>query len=256
MGLQERLRDFADIVRLPAVTVNLMAGAALGNEPFFQRMVSEFYALTQTRHRKFPLLKYWRYGVALCILPPTFEQYLERVESSGRRNCKKAARLGYRFDRIDHNAHLQGIQAIHQSATVRQGDMPEQIVHGEVKPCSDPPSRTSVHDYPYFGVLLGDQLVAYSGCFVCGEIFMIEQLYGHAAHHANGVVPLLVTEMARYMRAHYPQVKYYANEMYFGASETMRRFKRKFCFQPYKVRWVLGEANQGSGERGERRIAN
>jgi hypothetical protein len=203
-------------------------------------MVSEFYALTQTRHRKLPVLKHWQYGVALCVLPATFEEYLEQIEPSGRRNCKKAARLGYRFERIEHNAHLQGMQAIHQSATVRQGDMPAQLLNRAVKPCDDPPSRTRVHDYPYFGVLVGDQLVAYSGCFVCGEIFMIEQLYGHAEHHANGVVPLLVTEMARYALAHYPQAKYYANEMYFGAGPSMRRFKKKFGFIPHKVRWELG----------------
>ena len=241
MGLQEKLRDLADVMRMPAVTVNLMARAAQANEPFYQRMVSEFYALTQTRHRKLPLVRHWQYGVALCALPATFEEYLDQIESSGRRNCKKATRLGYRFERIEHNAHLQGIQAIHQSTAVRQGDMPEQIVHGEVRPCADPPTRTDVHDYPYFGVLLGDTLAAYSGSFVCGEIFMIEQLYGHAEHHANGVVPLLVTEMARYMLAHHPHVKYYANEMYFGAGSSMRRFKKKFGFLPHKVTWELGE---------------
>jgi hypothetical protein len=232
--------DLREAMRLPAATVDLMLRETKGNDPFYERMTRAFYAETRRRHRKFPLLRHWRYGVALCRLPATFDEYIGAIEAAGRRNCKKALRLGYRVERIRHNDHLDGIRAIHASTEVRQGEMPDELVHGEVKPCSDPPTRTTVHDYPYFGVLQGDKLVAYSGCFVCGEIFMIEQLYGHAAHHADGVVPLLLTEMARYAMTHYPRVKFYANEMYFGAGETMRRFKRKFCFEPYKVTWLLG----------------
>lgn len=226
---------------MPRVTVDLMLGAAAGNDPFYERLVREFYAETQRRYRKFPLVRQWQYGVALCALPPTADEYLEIIESAGRRNVKKAGRLGYQFERIVHNDWLKDMQEIHASTDVRQGKMPAHLLHGAVKPHSDPPSRTDVHDYPYFGILKDGKLVAYSGCFVCGEIFMIEQLYGHAVHHADGVVPLLLVEMVRYIKEHYPRVKYYANERYFGASETMRRFKRKFGFLPHEVRWTLGE---------------
>ena len=83
MGLQEKLRDLADVMRMPAVTVNLMARAAQANEPFYQRMVSEFYALTQTRHRKLPLVRHWQYGVALCALPATFASYQQSLAAPG-----------------------------------------------------------------------------------------------------------------------------------------------------------------------------
>jgi hypothetical protein len=240
-SLAERWADLREIVRLPEVTIDLMLRAAQENEPFYGRMVRQFYGETRARHRKFPLLRHWRYGVALCPLPPTAEEYFASIESAARRNYKKALRLGYTFERLDHNRFLADMKAIHASTDVRQGPMPDRIVHGEVKPCNDPPSRTNVHDYPYFGILKDGKLAAYCGGLVAGEAFLIEQLYGHAAHHADGVVPMLLIDMAGCLRARYPHVKYYVNEMYYGAGETMRRFKRKFGFAPHKVRWELGE---------------
>ena len=68
---------------------------------------------------------------------------------------------------------------------------------------------------------------------------MIEHIYGHAAYQSDGIVPLLLVGMGEYVRAHYPTVMYYGYGSYFGASETLRRFKRKFCFQPYRVKWLL-----------------
>jgi hypothetical protein len=236
----QMIRAFRGVVGMPSVTIDLMLRETKGNDPFYGRMVRKFYAETRVRHRRFPLVRHWRYGVALCRLPASFDEYFMAIESAARRNYKKSERLGYRFERIAHNDHLRGMQEIHQSTDVRQGRMPDELLRREVKPCSDPPSLSNVHDYPYFGVLKEGKLVAYSGSLVAGEAFMIEQLYGHAAHHADGVVPMLLIGMARYMMEHYPRVKYYANEMYFGASPTMRRFKRKFLFLPHRVRWFLG----------------
>src|SRR5262249_38502859 len=50
---------------------------------------------------------------------------------------------------------------------------------------------------------------------------------------------LLILEVAREIYASYPTVKYYAYGTYFGASESMRRFKRKFLFYPHRVTWKL-----------------
>jgi hypothetical protein len=240
-SLKNMWADLAEIARLPEVTIDLMLRATRENDPFYEKMVRQFHAETRARHRRFPLLRHWRYGVALCPLPAAAAEYVASIESAARRNYKKAQRLGYTFERLDHNRFLADMKGIHASTDVRQGPMPDRIVHGAVKPCNDPPSRTNAHDYPYFGILKDGHLVAYCGGLVAGEAFLIEQLYGHAAHHANGVVPMLLIDTAGYLCAHYPRVKYYVNEMYYGAGETMRRFKRKFGFVPHKVRWELGE---------------
>ncbi|MBM3892356.1 MAG: hypothetical protein FJ388_24840 [Verrucomicrobia bacterium] len=234
------IEDLRTIRRMPRVSVSLMLAAAKDNDPFFERVVRGFYAETRRRRRWFPLARRWQYGVALCPLPGTFDEYFMRIEAAARRNYKKAARQGYTFARIDPNDHLGEIAAIWKSAEVRQGRMPAHFVEGRVKPYTNPPSRTDVHDYPYFGVLKDGALYAYAGNMVAGELFMIEQIYGHAAHHAEGVVPLLIIGMAESMMRHYPHVKYYGYEMFFGASPTMRRFKKKFLFLPHRVEWQLG----------------
>ena len=238
-SLQQIARDAVALTRLPRITINLMAGATAQNDPFYGRVVREFYAGTQQRHPKFPLVRALEWGVAVCTLPPTFDDYCMQIEAAGRRNFKKCARNGYEFARIAYNDHLADIQAIRRSAPVRQGRLPEEFLNEELKPCLDPPSRTRVHDYPYFGVLREGHLVAFAGGLVSGAVFVLEQLYGHAAHQADGVVPFLLVNMVRYLREHFPSVQYCAYGSFFGAGTTLRRFKRKFGFVPCRVTWVL-----------------
>jgi GNAT superfamily N-acetyltransferase len=97
-----------------------------------------------------------------------------------------------------------------------------------------------MHDYPYFGITRDGRLYAYAGCFVAGEFCEIQTIYGHAAHQPDGIIPLLITSIAECLIRDYSEVKYYSFGSYFGANETMRRFKRKFGFQPHKVTWKLG----------------
>ena len=228
------------IARMPRVQVDLMYEAAKDNDPFYQGMVKDFYASTQKRHRKFPLVRVDEYGVALATLPASFEDYFMTIEASARRNYKKAKRSGCSFERIDFNAHLDEIADIWQSAGTRQGPVPSHMAGGRVRPCTNPPSLTRIHDYPYFGVLRGGRLIAYAGCLLSGELCAIEQILGHARHQADGVVPMLIVDMAGCLIAEYPQVKVCTYDTFLGASVNLRRFKRKFTFRPCKVTWVLG----------------
>jgi hypothetical protein len=118
--------------------------------------------------------------------------------------------------------------------------MPEHLLSGSVSECRNPASKTDAHDYPYFGVLLGEKLVAYAGCLVSGQICMIEQVFGHAEHQPNGVVPMLIIDIVRYLLDHHPRVLFYAYGTTFGAGVTMRRFKRKLGFLPCRVEWLPG----------------
>ena len=211
------------------------------NDPFFKRITNEIYQAAQQRHSKFPLITNMKYGVAICPLPQTFVEYLKLIESSAIRNRKKADRLGYQFERINFNNHLEDIQAIRRSTDVRQGRLPDDFLTEKVEPCKNPISRNPCHDYPYFGVVKDGHLYAYAGCLIAGELCMIEHIYGHAAHQENGVVPLLYTGIAGYLYEHHPQVRCYGYGMFFGASESMKRFKKKFHFLPHRVRWILGE---------------
>ena len=210
------------------------------NDPFYTSATRKYYQSTQKRHPKFPLIKVDQYGVALVELPGTFDEYFMMLEGAARRNFKKADRKGYCFERIDFNDHIDDVRAIWQSTDVRQGMMPEYMREGRVQPCTNPPSKTNIHDYPYFGILKDNELVAYAACLVAGELCAIEQIYGHADVQADAVVPMLIISIVGYVLENYPHAKVYTYDNLLGATANMRRFKRKFAFEPYQVRWRLG----------------
>mgnify|MGYP000713562934 CR=1 FL=1 len=233
------ISDMISFFRLPEAVIDLMKAETEGNDPFYAELVENYYKEANTPHPRYKLFGAMRYGVALCQLPRSFEDYLKIVEASGRRNVKKAERLGYLFSRINFNDYLIDIGEIRRSAQWRQGKMPDEIINSPVMPIQNPPSRTNIHDYVYFGVLKEKKLVAYAGLFVAGEMAMIEHILGHAEYQQDGIVPLLIIGMANEIFKSYPKVKYYCYGTWFGASVTMRRFKKKFGFRPYKVKWEL-----------------
>lgn len=235
----ERLEDVRVMLEQPIVRIDLMLRATAGNDPYYARLVRDFYRDARKPHPKLPLVGRFSWGVALCRLPDRYEQYFMLVDGSARRNFKKCERAGYRFDRIDFNRHLEDIAEIRRSATVRQGPVPERYLKGEVKPENTPPSQTSTHDYPRFGVLKDDKLVGYASCFVAGEVCLVNNILGHAAHQEEGIMPRLIAGIAEYVYGHHPDVRYFGYDTYFGASESLRRFKRKMRFEPYRVRWML-----------------
>ena len=237
--MASRLKECFDMFAAPRATVDLMYGRVQEKDPFYARVTEEFYREAMKFHPRFPLIGRLQFGVALCVLPSRFEDYFMAVEAAARRNFKKARRNGYTLQRINYNDFLGDIDEIRKSAEVRQGRMPSDYLEGIVQPCKNPMPQTSTHDYPYFGVLREGKLVAYAGCMIAGELAIIEHIFGHAAHQSDGVVPMLLIGMAESILANYPYVKYYGYGSYFGASETLRRFKRKFCFTPHHVKWML-----------------
>ena len=233
------IRDWREIRTLPRIRIHLDLAGTEHNDPFYRRLVEDFFARAHRRHRKFPLLRELQVGVAVLHLPADFKTYLMTIDASARRNIKKASRLGYRFSRIDYNAHLEDVAAIRCSTPVRQGPMSQAFLETKPSPIMDPPSRTNIHDYPYFGVLRDDTLVAYAGCLVAGELLMIGTIFGHDRFKSDNVVPFLIAGMAEYALTNYPSVRYYAYDKYYGADVGLRRFKKKFGFLPHYVDWSL-----------------
>ncbi len=225
---------------LPSVTIDLMLTRTEDNHDFFRDVTLAFYRQAHSRHPKFPLISRVKYGLAVCRLAQHEKSYFDRLEPTGKRNIRKAIRLGYRFAPISYNHHLPDIDHIHQSTRVRQGRAMDEHLLRNAMPHANPASRNKYHDYPYFGVFRGDRLVAYAGCLVAGQLCSIEHIYGHAQFQQNGIVPLLLSSTADYLQAHYPHVSYYTYGTYYGATPSMQRFKRKFLFEPCRVNWRLG----------------
>lgn len=247
--VQQLVEDLLEARELPTLTVNMMLKRTADNDPFFAEIVRRFYDEARRPHPKLPLIRSLEWGVSLCILPRSFDAYFMTIEGAARRNFKKAQRGACRFSRIEMNDHLAAIGEIRRSTDTRQGQMPEDLLMGEVPRCTDPPTKTNVHDYPYFGVFQEDRLVAYACCLVAGEVCVLEHIFGHAAHLTEGVVPMMFIGIAEHIYKSYPNVRYYVYGTYFGALPKMRRFKKKFCFFPHRVDWRLDvrETAQRSG---------
>ena len=240
-SLKKLWQDILSIRRMPIVSVDLMRRETEGNDPFFAGMVDEYFQYTRRRHPRFPLVRRDAYGVALRVLPSSADEYFMAIESSGRRNVRKARRLGYTFERIDNiNDYIGDVHRICTSADVRQGEMDEALAHQYASPTLHPRSSTDVHDYAHYGVLKDGVLYAYAACMIAGEGCMIEQIFGDARRQSDGLVPMLIVGIATSMLEHHPKVKYYTYDTFFGAGLSLRRFKKKFAFIPHRVRWVRG----------------
>jgi hypothetical protein len=226
--------------QMPSASIDLMYRDCQSNAEFYRTMVLDHYRQARRRHPRYLFVRRLEYGVALCRLPQTFDEYFMCIDGSARRNYKKAVREGCDFRPIEFNDHLEEICAIRQSSEVRQGRaVPREFLEGIIRPCNDPPSTSSLHGYRYFGVFLNDQLIAYAGCMIAGEICCLEQIWGHADQLALGAVPYLIIGIAERIYQSHSQVRYYAYGTYFGACETMQRFKRKLGFTPHHVQWLL-----------------
>ncbi len=236
----EALRaDASEIARMPVLTVNLMLKRTVDNDPFYAQCTKQWFEDATRRHPKFPLIQSKAWGCAVCVLPRTHEDYFKYIEASARRNYKKAVKAGYRFAPLDFNANLEAVAEIRQSTPERQGAMPDSYLNGDVKPHQNPKSRNAYHDYPYFGVFLKDKLVAYSSCFVSGELCSLQHILGHAEFQSDGIVPMMLIGIAEEIYKRYPAVRYFMYGTYFGAAPAMRRFKKKFRFYPHRVSWRL-----------------
>ncbi|GAB4554295.1 MAG: hypothetical protein Tsb0017_06420 [Geothermobacteraceae bacterium] len=162
------------------------------------------------------------------------------IDASARRNYKKSIKKGYDFRKIDYNDHLDEIWEIRKSADVRQGKVDPRFLEKRPKECRNPKSKSNMHDYPYYGVFSpSGKLVAYAGCFICGEIAMIEHIYGHKEYEKDRVVPRLIIDIGNDLYRSYPNSFNYAYGTYFGAKPEMRRFKKKFNFLPHFISWKL-----------------
>lgn len=225
---------------MPSVSINLQSDQIQEDNQFYRTITEQFYREANKRHRKFPLFKSMVHGVALCDISKGFDSYLGIIESSARRNFKKALRNGFFSRPIDYNEHLDEIWAIRRSTPVRQGEMPDAFINTPPPKRTDPVSTSKTHDYRYFGVFdKDDTLVAYAGCLIAGELMMIEHIYGHFEYQSFGVVPMLLISMAQHAEEDHSTVKYYSYGTFFGASPTMKRFKKKFRFLPHRVSWSL-----------------
>jgi hypothetical protein len=215
-----------EVLHLPRVTIRL------GDSLEAQALQRSFMA----PHPKFPLVGRKQLGASLIDLKDfeTLDDFLAGGTSSTaylRRRRRRAIRAGYEVCTFVPQEHVDELKGINSSAPWRQGR--KMAAHYLSEDFTLPYSPTQT---PYGAFSPEGRLVGYIVLHEVGEIGILGIILGHADHLDNGVMYLLVTEVVGVLLRK-GQARYCFYDMWYGASEGLRAFKRRCGFKPYFVSW-------------------
>lgn len=189
--------------------------------------------------------------------------YVKLLNRRKHRALMKSKNAGYTFHRFNYRLHVPDVVAINTSKQFRSGGPlkehykysveqrggypvkhwePEElkcnhhargIYHGIFNP---------IPGYKQGEIVTNEQLVAYNGISVCGELAIYSWNIGHGEHLANGVMTHLTVETVLYLLANHPGVKYFVMGNWsdgLGIGTGLQDFKRECLFEPvYLIREV------------------
>ena len=191
-----------------------------------------------TKLHRLKLFRNKTLGVALIDLNlyKNFDEYSDAIKGKNYalRYVKKAIKKGYLFIEIDRNDYIDDIYEINTSTEQRQG---KPMGEGYLQKVN---SYKNEANYRYFGVVNSEnRLVAYCNIAFYGEFALIVTLLGHKNYLNDGIMYLMMVEFNKIMFEEYKQkgYKYIMYDTFFGASEGLKRFKKRLKYQPYKVKW-------------------
>lgn len=193
------------------------------------------YANFTRPHPRYKVFRNKSMGVALIDLARfgNVGAYLDTVRNHGHAGpqSRKASARGYSLRRIDRNAHIDEIHAIHTSLPERQG-----------RPMDDCylVRRGAYPDEPHcecHGVFDADgRLAAYCNVARFGNFAATDQLMGY--RNNDGAMYLLLSSIiCGLIEAR--RVSWFMYDTWFGGNLGLREFKRRLGFRPYRARYRL-----------------
>jgi hypothetical protein len=231
---------------LPAVTINLEHGDT-DNDLCQVLPFQLFDEMTE------PNLRYPGYGelevnVSVLILPDNIETGWWDLASSRelRKKVNRARRMGYEFAPFAYNDYLDDIYEINISKTERQGrpmdrgylTRPQPRDHQPAQPCPR-------HGIGHFGVFNDGKLYAYQRVLQIGEVALSRTILGHGDHLRDGIMFLLLFEVARWHQEHY-RTAYCCYHLADSGSEGLQQFKQTMGYVGHVVRWELSRTSAAS----------
>jgi len=201
-----------------------------------QERVLELFLYFNSRHKKIPIFKLKKYGVALIDLYiyKRYEKYISSVsgKNSPAYYSRRASGKGYSVVLIDRNNFSDDIFLVNVSASSRQGrDMPY-AYRKKINSFDD------CVNYKYYGVLIEKKLVAYADVGWYGNFVIISKILGHADFLKDGVMYLLITRIVQ-DAFDIEGVRFVMYDTMLGGTDGLLLFKKKFLFQPYIADSVL-----------------
>jgi hypothetical protein len=221
--LRRLLGDLHTIATMPRARIVLSHG-----RPEEDEVLRRF----RRRHPRYRVVGAKTLGVALLPLDDLagVDEYLASTRYV-RRRARLASKRGYTVGGFDPEARRADLLAIHASLPERQGrpidpDYLDPAAVAEQGPNTE-----------YLGVLRDGVVVAYARLEHVGEIAGMGRVMGHGDHLDDGVMCLLMAGIVGHVKAERPQARWIFYDMFFGASDGMRAFKRNIGFRPHRVRW-------------------
>ena len=196
-----------------------------------------FYKQVTKPHPRYLVIKNKTVGVAIIKtgLYKKSDEYLKTVngKNSAYYFSRKASKNGYLFKEINPNEFVDMIFDINTSLNERQGIEMGNSYKEKISnyPLSD--------NFKYFGIFLGDKLVAYDWILIYGELAIINRLLGHGGFLKDGIMYLLITSSISNLIDSNINIKFVMYDTIFGASDGLRLFKKRLGFKPYLVKWRI-----------------
>lgn len=154
---------------------------------------------------------------------------------TARKRASRAARRGYHFKVIRRHERADEIHAINTSAPERQG---RPMSAGYQQRPSDAPLPVypcSRHQVTTYGVEdANGTLVAYLWLYRAGELALVSQILGHAAHLENEVMYLLVAGVIE----REAEGGYLVYNRHDSGTDGLRFFKERLGFRETAVEWL------------------
>ena len=167
---------------------------------------------------------------ALLGIPPTHEEYLNRVRHETRRYVRLAERQRYEFKEFVWNEHLDEIYEINTSKEVRQREPMRGWYSKPVQPRHH--SNEELRYRKYYGAFQDGKLWAYLHFWICGDIAVYKHIIGHAQHLKYGIMNGLISYSVRKCIEN-SQIRW----LYYGDYEEgpLGSFKKQAGFQEYAL---------------------
>src|SRR4051794_33494276 len=226
-----------DPASLPRLAINFECGDT--EAPGCTTRARSLYERFVAPSTSYPGYGTYAVNASILVIPDDIEaDWFGKPESYWmRQKIRRAVKLGYEVRDVERNDYLDDIYAINTSLEERQGRPMTDAYQAKPQPQSplgeQPCPR---HQLRFLGVLLGEQLVAYTSMQQYGEFVLISTILGHGEHMKDGIMQLLVYEGVRAVKASgHPAYAMY--NLHDSGTEGLQFFKRKMGFEGYLVDW-------------------
>jgi len=210
-----------------------------GNHPFFKKITNEYFNWVNSPTPKLPIMKQFTIGVAATKIPETSMQLLEKrkpIESE----LTSLKKIDVHCIELDYNLHIDDIWNIRKSSLYNQGKHNHSAVLNRPEPSDDPISNNNNHNYFYLGVFdKSNQLIAYAGYFVAGDIIEMSHHYIHAEQDETKILALLLYSGMEFSLENHPYTKYLLFGKYIKENTKVQTLIKKLGFASFNANWKL-----------------